>query len=270
MEYSPDGQEEHFRRLVTELTQPQWTGDFNALPGGSQAVIRVWATDGVNMAQATSGPFQVTPKPLKVFIQNPADGASYAAGVPVALQGSAYDPQTLDWLVSGKELVWKLPHQGVPGWARGATPAARGRHTLTLTAKSTFRADGKGQRAHHRRWGRRRAGGCDAYDLGERARASACAVAGPGPPGAVGLVWGMRGRAADGGPGGLRGRGGPTAPPAAPTEASADVRRAAPGSHAGGSGPPGRGPGPGQLSVPGRACWRRHHWPRSVVQAGSP
>ena len=54
VEYSHDGQE--WRILETNVKGTQLTANFDALPGGSQARVRVIVTDGVNTSSATTRP----------------------------------------------------------------------------------------------------------------------------------------------------------------------------------------------------------------------
>jgi hypothetical protein len=140
VEYSPDGSEETFMVLATDLEEAQWTADFAHLPGGENALIRITVTDGANTTAATSEAFKVALKGPEVSIDYPVDQDSFIAGAEIVLSGSAYDHQINDWLVDDAELTWSSDKDGVLG--SGETiyvdNLSVGKHSIMLTAKNTF------------------------------------------------------------------------------------------------------------------------------------
>ena len=77
--------------LSTDLLTGELSVDSQYLPGGTDARIRVMATDGINTTAIDSAPFTVGRKGPEAFITYPADGASFMPGVSLFLQGTAYD-----------------------------------------------------------------------------------------------------------------------------------------------------------------------------------
>ncbi|MEN6459824.1 MAG: PKD domain-containing protein, partial [Syntrophomonas sp.] len=136
VEYSPDGNQ--WMVLESALPSTQYVTDFATLPGGSQALIRVTATDGINTAIATSPAFEVPLKAPEVYIQSPTDSESISLLEGLFLQGRAYDPQE-QWIYDPTQLVWTSDKDGELG--RG--PAifldnlSAGTHVITLQATNS-------------------------------------------------------------------------------------------------------------------------------------
>jgi hypothetical protein len=137
VEYSHDG--EHWLVLAAVITGTHFVVSFDALPGGNQAHIKVTVSDGVNTAEATSAAFIVNTKPPEVFIQSPASGARYIAGMNVTLRGSAYDWQD-GWLHSSTALTWSSNLDGVLGSGEvlNLQNLSSGQHTITLSATNSL------------------------------------------------------------------------------------------------------------------------------------
>ena len=135
VEYSSDGQ--NWLVLSSSTTENRLVQDFSTLPGGSQAYLRVTATDGINTARAVSDAFSVPVKAPQVYLQSPASGASLAAAEGVLLDGRAYDPQE-GWLYDTASLVWTSNKDGELG--RGSLVyvdnLSPGTHVITLRATS--------------------------------------------------------------------------------------------------------------------------------------
>lgn len=120
----------------------------NRLPAGVYSVSiagfdasahRFAATSqSVTLAADTVVDFTATPivpnQPPAAAIQQPADGATFAQGAPVALQGSGTDPE--DGALAGAALAWTSSIDG--GLGTGAsltvTTLSVGAHTIALTA----------------------------------------------------------------------------------------------------------------------------------------
>jgi chitinase len=136
VEYSHNGRD--WFVLASNITVTQTIEDFDALPGGQQARFRVFVSDGVNSAEATSAAFVVPPKPPEVFIESPKPGARYMAGTNVPLSGWANDEQDGN-LYSSDALVWYSDQDGI--LARGPDlnthTLSVGTHTITLSATNS-------------------------------------------------------------------------------------------------------------------------------------
>jgi hypothetical protein len=106
------------------------------LAGSDSARVRVWVSDGLNEASATSAAFSVAAQAPEVFIAAPAEGASFLEGQPVALRGQAGDPQ--DGPLAAARLVWSSDRDGVLGSGDELhTTLSAGQHTLTLRATNS-------------------------------------------------------------------------------------------------------------------------------------
>jgi hypothetical protein len=136
VEYSHNGRD--WFVLASNITVTQTVEDFDALPGGQQARFRVFGSDGVNAAEATSAAFVVPPKPPEVFIESLKPGARYMAGTNVPLSGWANDEQDGN-LYSSDALVWYSDQDGT--LARGPDlnthTLSAGQHTITLSATNS-------------------------------------------------------------------------------------------------------------------------------------
>ena len=124
--------------LARDLTVPQFTQDFDELPGGPHAKLAVIATDGINTTEAESSEFSVAPKPPDVFIVDfPSDGV-LPAGREVVLEGFAEDLQDDD--IPDTKLQWTSNISGVLGTGehlvvRSLPP---GTHIISLTATNSL------------------------------------------------------------------------------------------------------------------------------------
>ncbi len=85
--------------------------NFDQLPGASgTALIRVYASDGVNTGQATSKPFSVPKKLPKAKISYPANGAIFHVGEFLNLEGIGFDADT--GILSDSSLTWSSSSLG--------------------------------------------------------------------------------------------------------------------------------------------------------------
>ncbi|HEV8700670.1 MAG TPA: kelch repeat-containing protein [Candidatus Polarisedimenticolia bacterium] len=139
VQYSPDNGQ-HYLALANNLTQPSYIGDPAILPGGAHIVLRVQASDGFNVGEATAGTFQVPRKAPQVFIHSPAEGFPPDPVMPIfaecrglILVGSGTSPD--DGALPGDMLEWSDDIQGPLG--RGYLPPGpcltAGIHKITLT-----------------------------------------------------------------------------------------------------------------------------------------
>jgi hypothetical protein len=139
VEYSQDGTEENFFPLATSITTTQWTDDFSTFPGGDKAVIRVWATDGINANVVDSAPFKVPVKAPEVWIDDPADKATIKPDTETAFSGGGFDWQDGD-LYSDTGLVWTSDVQGDLGKGELIFVTLKpGTHKITLTGTNSFK-----------------------------------------------------------------------------------------------------------------------------------
>lgn len=111
-------------------TSLQVRGD--QFPGTSQALVRVYASDGLLTSQATSGFFNIEAKGPTVLITLPGDGMTVSPNMPLMLTGYAFDWE--DGPLSGDSLAWSSDREGFLGsgnqiWAN----LSPGWHAITLT-----------------------------------------------------------------------------------------------------------------------------------------
>ncbi|MCE5263887.1 MAG: dockerin type I domain-containing protein [Deltaproteobacteria bacterium] len=138
VEYSADGQK--WRTLATQLTATSFAADFSNLPGGSQARIRVTASDGINGTSAESGTFTVPIKAGEAFIDSPAADSTHRMDSGIIFQGSAHDPQEGEILDDAK-LVWTSDRDGLIGTGSSVfkkSNLSAGQHVITLTATNSL------------------------------------------------------------------------------------------------------------------------------------
>ena len=132
MLYSADNKQSWFA-VATDLTAATYSLDTSTLPGGTNAFVRILASDGVNTGQADAGPFVVAGKEPTALINAPADGAIYAPGQAVLLVGDGFDLE--DGSLPDSRLVWTSNRDGFLGTGRTVerVDLSRGMHTITLT-----------------------------------------------------------------------------------------------------------------------------------------
>jgi hypothetical protein len=137
VEYSPNGAD--WLTLASAITETQLLANFDRLPGGSQARVRVTVSDGVNTTQAIGDAFWVTDKLPSVLIESPLSGATYLSGENVELHGIAHDLQD-GWLGSDAALVWRSDRDGVLGRGEllNLSTLSPGEHTITLSATNSL------------------------------------------------------------------------------------------------------------------------------------
>jgi hypothetical protein len=124
-----------WKTLGTALLGNQLIVPAATLAGTSTAIVQVEVTDGFKSAIDTSSAhFQVGRKaPQGVGISSPLANAESVYGVPIYLDGSAFDME--DGLLSGSALAWSSDRDGELGTGTGISATLTvGTHVLTLTA----------------------------------------------------------------------------------------------------------------------------------------
>ena len=134
LDYSTDGGSIWFV-LGSGIVTPNVVVDADVVPGATQGLLRVVATDGVNTGQDQSdGTFSVPNKAPEAHISSPPEGGVYRPGRTIALIGSATDAEdgslfdaSLAWTssISGALGTGEMVHVGDLPW---------GTHVITLTA----------------------------------------------------------------------------------------------------------------------------------------
>ena len=131
--YSADNKQSWFA-VATDLAATPYNLDTSTLPGGTNAYVRVLATDGVNTGQGDAGPFSVNGKGPTAVIDAPADQAAYAPGDNVFLVGDGFDLE--DGSLSEASLNWSSDRDGALGAGRTLERSnlSEGTHHITLVA----------------------------------------------------------------------------------------------------------------------------------------
>jgi ligand-binding sensor domain-containing protein len=106
-----------------------WTPGF--IPAGSQARLRLTASDGFNTSQAISDAFTLTARAPFAFILSPDNGATFTEGAVASLAGGS---MTSDGTDQG-DFTWSYDNVAVPlGFTKDLTTTLNevGVHTLTV------------------------------------------------------------------------------------------------------------------------------------------
>ena len=131
--YSPDGAE--WLPLTTGVTETAYSWDTSQVPGGDSCMIRVTASDGVNMEQDESDTaFSVAKKTPQAYIVSPSSGSRFLEGETIALRGMGRDPE--DGILSDGSLSWSSNISGALGIGQFLylSDLLEGDHTISLTA----------------------------------------------------------------------------------------------------------------------------------------
>lgn len=138
VQYSPDGGAS-WSTVATSYSQTVLPVDFDSLPGAAgRALIRIYASDGINTGDAVSKAFSVPRKLPQATILYPEASAVLHAGEFLTLEGSGFDPN--DGFLTGAALTWSSPSLGGSlGTGEQVTfgkldDSNIGSHTITLTA----------------------------------------------------------------------------------------------------------------------------------------
>ncbi len=130
--YSSDGGTtwSQVARLANVTSTPV---NFDKFPGSSQALVRIYVSDGVNTGSATSPAFNVPKKkPVVINIGSPTNNYAQPAVDPLYLSGSVYDVD--DGVLTGSALQWTDNAAGALGSGSPLTVTLQpGKHLITLT-----------------------------------------------------------------------------------------------------------------------------------------
>jgi hypothetical protein len=128
--------------VATDLTATTYSLDTAQLPGGTNAYARVLASDGVNTGQGDAGPFVVSDKGPTALINAPADGARFASGENMLLEGDGFDLE--DGSLPDGSLAWTSDLDGPLGSGRTLerNDLSEGKHLIILDV-----TDGSGKHA---------------------------------------------------------------------------------------------------------------------------
>jgi hypothetical protein len=141
VEYNPDVTDPNgdFGILIADIDNPRWLENFDDLPGGDHAKLRIVASDGINTGFAETPEFRVAYKAPFVEI-DPGDPI-VAAGTQITFTGFAED--LLEELPESA-LVWTSDIAGRLGIGDSISVKNLpvGRHTITLTATNSRRLSG--------------------------------------------------------------------------------------------------------------------------------
>ena len=139
VEYNPEtaNSSSQWMVLASDLKKKELTENFDDLPGGTSAQLRVTASDGVNAVSANSALFTVHPKPPEIFIGELEWGKDYEYGAEVLLEAEAYDLN--DGWLADNQIVWSSNLNGILGV--GSTLIVDnlnpGEHTITASVTNS-------------------------------------------------------------------------------------------------------------------------------------
>jgi hypothetical protein len=137
LEYSTDNGTT-WQLLGTNITQTHAAIALSLLPGTTQGLFRVWASDGVNTSfDASDAAFSVPSKLPEITSIALVSGTTYIVSQTVTLEGSAFDAE--DNVSDDAHLQWTSSSQSVLGAGSllQLTDLMPGTHTITLTASDS-------------------------------------------------------------------------------------------------------------------------------------
>lgn len=137
--YSPDGGVNWLGLGSSPPGATSYMVDFAALPGSSQALIKILASDGFYSAEDVSdNRFAVPNKPPLATIVSPPADATFNAVAPIVLEGLGTDLE--DGAMENTALHWRSDRDGPLGTG-GLLEVmlSPGTHTITLTATDSGR-----------------------------------------------------------------------------------------------------------------------------------
>ncbi|MEA2639213.1 MAG: hypothetical protein QOF51_607 [Chloroflexota bacterium] len=112
-----------------------YTVDLRDFPGSDRALVRIFATDGVNTAlDASDAPYRVARKAPEPEISGASDGVELQAGSAIRLRGLATDAE--DGMLDSRALSWTSDKDGPLGTGEVLylTGLSQGEHVITMTA----------------------------------------------------------------------------------------------------------------------------------------
>ncbi|MFH1086212.1 MAG: hypothetical protein V1772_10675, partial [Chloroflexota bacterium] len=121
-----------WQTLATDWTDERLVVNLDELPGGPEAGVRIYVSDGFNTALAWSPRLAVADKAPDVRIIAPAELATLQERERIVLRGSAWDPE--QGALPPERLQWSSSRDGVLGTGhRLEVPSlSAGVHELTL------------------------------------------------------------------------------------------------------------------------------------------
>ena len=120
--------------VAVQLRKTQYTLDLDRIPGGSQCLLRVIASDGWHAAQAdTPSAFAVADKPAQLTIDSPEEGAQFNYRDTIDLSAFAYDVEA-GWF-EGENIIWTSSVDGELGQGDSISfdDLSTGEHILTAS-----------------------------------------------------------------------------------------------------------------------------------------
>jgi hypothetical protein len=134
VQYAADGQ--HYVTIAAGLKRRKLTVDPATLPGGERARFRVLATDGVLTDFDRSKRVSVAPKPPRIAVAAPVDGAQVTEGESLQLIASVSDDRDAH---PGDGVVWSSDVQGELGRGQAITVRLQpGSHQITATVANSL------------------------------------------------------------------------------------------------------------------------------------
>ncbi|MCP4166699.1 MAG: hypothetical protein GY759_12510 [Chloroflexi bacterium] len=132
LSFSPDGGAT-WQPAGSALTGSQTEIDTTLWPQTEQGLLRIQVSDGVNTAEAISGPFAVSAKIPVLFITNPDAGEAVTPGWPVSFSASGYDAE--DGSLEADSITWNSNRDGELGTGKQiiVLDLSAGWHTITAT-----------------------------------------------------------------------------------------------------------------------------------------
>ncbi len=119
--------------FATRLEEIHLDASGDQFAGTDQAMLRVFASDGLLTSQATVGPFSIASKSPQAVIALPQAGGTVPPRMQVLLKGYAHDPE--DGMLNSEALSWSSDQDGALGTgSQVLTELSQGLHTITLTA----------------------------------------------------------------------------------------------------------------------------------------
>ena len=119
--------------ITTRLEETHLDVSGDQFPGTEEAMLQVFASDGLLTSQATAGLFSIASKSPQAVIAVPQAGGTVPPSMQVVFKGYAYDPE--DGMLDGEALSWNSDQDGALGTgSQVLTELSQGLHTITLMA----------------------------------------------------------------------------------------------------------------------------------------
>lgn len=141
LEWSPDNGA-HWQLMAQNLSTLSFSARLDELPSGSEALVRVWATDGLNTTSDTAdAPFTLPNRPPQVEILSPDAGQALLTGQTLNLEAMVLDENTT---LDDSQVTWQSSLDGFLGTGASLSVASLspGEHTLYCFAADAAGAVG--------------------------------------------------------------------------------------------------------------------------------